>query len=143
MNAAKVERTFFDTNLLVYSDDSRDLIKNRRARTLISEHLRTGSGVVSMQILQEYYAAVTRKFKTPLDPSIARRKIEILCAFEVVSLRPADLLAAIDLGQRYGFSFWDSLVIRAALQARCTVLLTEDLQHNQFVEGLRIVNPFL
>ena len=134
-------RSFFDTNVLVYADDKAAPAKQRRALDLVAGHRRAGTGVVSLQVLQEYFVTVTRKLQ--VDARIARRKVELLAEFDVAAPELADILAAIDLHRLHGFSFWDALVLRSAKQAGCSVLLTEDFQHGQELEGLRIVNPFL
>ena len=134
-------RSFFDTNVLVYADDKAAPAKQRRALDLVAEHRRAGTGVVSLQVLQEYFVTVTRKLK--VDARIARRKVELLAEFDVAAPELADILAAIDLHRLHGFSFWDALVLRSANQAGCTVLFSEDFQHEHETEGLRILNPFL
>src|SRR5580698_3780321 len=110
-------RSFFDTNVLVYTDDKAATAKQRRALDLIAEHRSAGTGVVSLQVLQEYFVTATRKLR--VDPATARRKTELLAEFHVVIPEFADVLAAIDLHRLHGFSFWDALVIRAATQAGC------------------------
>jgi len=134
-------RSFFDTNVLVYADDKAVPAKQRRALDLIAEHRRARTGVVSLQVLQEYFVTVTRKLH--LDPRIARRKVELIAEFDVASPEVADILAAIDLHRLHGVSFWDALVLRAAKQAGCSILLAEDVQGNREIDGLQIVNPFL
>ena len=133
-------RSFFDTNVLVYADDKAAPAKQRRALDLIAEHRRTKTGVVSLQVLQEYFVTVTRKLH--LDPRIARRKVELIAEFDVASPEVADILAAIDLHRLHGVSFWDALVLRAAKQAGCSILLSEDMQGNREIDGVQIVNPF-
>ncbi len=133
-------RSFFDTNVLVYADDKAAPAKQRRAIGLVAEHRRAGTGVVSLQVLQEYFVTVTRKLH--VDPRVARRKVELLAEFDVASPEVADMLAAIDLHRLHGFSFWDALVLRAAKQAGCTVLFSEDLQEARQIDGLQVVNPF-
>lgn len=133
-------RSFLDTNVLVYSDDRSAPAKQRRAIELLAEHRRAGTGVVSLQVLQEYFVAATRKLG--VDPAVARRKVELLAELDVAEPDLGDVLAAIDLHRLHGFSFWDALVLRAAKQSGCTVLLTEDLQDRREVDGVRIVNPF-
>jgi len=133
-------RSFFDTNVLVYADDKAVPAKQRRALDLIAEHRRARTGVVSLQVLQEYFVTVTRKLH--LDPRIARRKVELIAEFDVASPEVADILAAIDLHRLHGVSFWDALVLRAAKQAGCSILLSEDMQGNREIDGVQIVNPF-
>jgi predicted nucleic acid-binding protein len=133
-------RSFFDTNVLVYADDKDAPAKQRYAVELVAEHRRAGTGVVSLQVLQEYFVTVTRKLH--LDAAVARRKVELLAEFDVATPDVTDVLAAIDLHRLHGFSFWDALVLRAAKQSGCTVLLSEDLQDKREVDGVRIINPF-
>jgi predicted nucleic acid-binding protein len=135
------DRSFFDTNILVYGDDKSAPSKQRRSLELVAEHRRAGTGVVSMQILQEYFVTVTRKLG--VDAQIARRKVELLAEFDVAVPDVADILAAIDLHRLHRFSFWDSLVLRAAQQSGCRVLLSENFQESQEIDGVRVVNPFL
>jgi len=133
-------RSFFDTNIVVYADDDDAPAKQRRARDLVYEHWRKGSGVVSLQVLQEYFVTVTRKLK--LDARKARRKVELLSELDVVAPEVADILAAVDLHRLHGFSFWDALILRAAKQSGCRVLFSEDFQPSREVDGVQIVNPF-
>jgi predicted nucleic acid-binding protein len=134
------DRSFFDRNVLIYADDKAAPAKQRRALELIAEHRRARTGVVSLQVLQEYFVTATRKLH--VDAVIARRKVELLAEFDVTSPDVADILAAIDLHRLHGFSFWDALVLRSAKQAGCSTLLSEDLQGNREIDGVRIVNPF-
>jgi predicted nucleic acid-binding protein len=133
-------RSFFDTNILIYADDQAAPAKQRRALELVAEHRRAGTGVVSLQVLQEYFVTVTRKLK--VDARIARRKVELLAEFDVANPEVADILAAIDLHRLHGMSFWDALVLRSAQQSGCSVLLTENMQNAREMDGVRIVNPF-
>jgi predicted nucleic acid-binding protein len=133
-------RTFFDTNVLVYAYDDDAPAKQKRAVALVADHRRAGTGVLSLQVLQEYFVTVTKKLQ--VDPGVARRKVELLAEFDVATPEVADVLAAIDLHRLHGFSFWDALVLRAAKQTGCSVLFTEDMQEAREVDGVRIVNPF-
>jgi predicted nucleic acid-binding protein len=134
------DRSFFDTNILVYADDKAVPAKQRRAIELVAEHRRAGTGVLSLQVLQEYFVTVTRKLH--VDAKIARRKVELLAEFDLVVPDLDDILAAIDLHRLHGFSFWDALVLRAAKEAACIVLFSEDLQPGRVADGVQIVNPF-
>jgi len=133
-------RSFFDTNILIYADDKAAPAKQRKALDLVAEHRRARTGVVSLQVLQEYFVAVTRKLR--VDAAIARRKVELLAEFDVAVPEVADILAAIDLHRLHGFSFWDAMILRAAKQAGCGVLFSEDMQPAREIDGVRIVNPF-
>lgn len=133
-------RSFFDTNVLLYADDESAPLKQRRSRALVAEHRRNGTGVISLQVLQEYFVNVTRKLH--VDPRIARRKVELLAEFDVATPEVVDVLAAIDLHRLHGFSFWDALVLRSAQQAGCRVLFSEDFQDGRKIDGIQVVNPF-
>jgi predicted nucleic acid-binding protein len=133
-------RSFFDTNVLLYADDESASVKQRRSRDLVAEHRRAGTGVISLQVLQEYFVNVTRKLG--VDPRIARRKVELLAEFDVAAPDIADIIAAIDLHRLHGFSFWDALILRSAKQSGCRVLFSEDFQSGREIDGVAIVNPF-
>ncbi|HEY1903944.1 MAG TPA: PIN domain-containing protein [Terracidiphilus sp.] len=141
MSDDKPALTFFDTNILFYADDTRNPEKQRLADSLIRTHRENKSGVVSLQVLQEYFVNVCRKLS--LDPAIARRKVEIFTRFHLVEPAVSDVLAAIDFHRLHQVSYWDALVIHCARKSGCRVVLTEDLQHGQEFDGVKIVNPFL
>ena len=134
-------RSFFDTNVLVYADDKAAPAKQRRALELVAEHWRAGTGVLSSQVLQEYFVTVTRELR--VQAKIARRKVELLAEFDLVVPDLDDILAAIDLHRLHGFSFWDALVLRAAKESACSMLYSEDLQPGRVIDGVQIVNPFV
>ncbi len=134
-------RSFFDTNVLVYTDDKANRTKQRHAIDLVTEHRRNRTGVVSLQVLPEYFVTITRKLH--IEAAIARRKVELLAEFDVAAPEVSDILAAIDLHRLHGLLFWDALVIRSAKQSGCSVLFSENMQAGRDVEGLSIVNPFV
>lgn len=133
-------RSFVDTNVLAYTDDQDSPDKQQAALALIESGLRTRNAVISTQILQEYFVAATRKLG--VSPVIARRKVELFACFELVQVRLDMIVAAIDLHRLHGFSFWDALVVRAAIESGCLRLLSEDMQHGQRIDGVEIVDPF-
>jgi len=137
----RYSRTFLDTNILLYCEDSADRSKQEKALELVLEHRIQRTGVISLQILHEYFVNATRKLG--LDPGLARQKVEAYARFHMVEPTVSDILAAIDLHRLHGISYWDALVIRCASQSGCSVLLTEDMQHGQEIDGVKIVNPFL
>ena len=128
---------FLDTNVLVYAYSRED------ARTATARQLLFDGGVVGLQVLNEFVSVARAKLGfTWTEVQEAIEKIVILCP----NPRPLSLqthLRALEVGRRYGFSIWDSLIVAAAVEARCSNLLTEDLQHGQMIEGVRIENPFL
>lgn len=135
-----IDRVFVDTNVFVYADDDSAGDKRERAREILAELIPAGRAVVSTQVLQEYFVVATKKLKLPADR--ARQRIELLAKLDVIVVRPELVLGAIDLHRLHGFSFWDALVVRCASSAACARLLSEDLQHGQTVDGVRIESPF-
>jgi predicted nucleic acid-binding protein len=134
-------RSFLDSNILVYTDDAGAPEKQARALDLVERCRIDRRGTVSTQVLQEYFVTATKKLKVPTE--VARRKTEIFVRFELVRIGFEDILAAIDLHRIHQLSFWDALIVRAALLADCSILFSEDLQTGRQIEGLEIVNPFL
>lgn len=133
-------RSFFDTNILVYIDDDADPLKQRRAIELFVEHRRDRTGVVSLQVLQEYFVVATRKLG--IDAERAQRKVELIAEFDVVAPDVRDILSAIDLHRLHRFSFWDALILQSAKIAGCSVLFSEDFENDRRIQGFRVVNPF-
>ncbi|MBM4188045.1 MAG: PIN domain-containing protein [Gemmatimonadetes bacterium] len=133
-------RSFFDTNILVYTDDVDSPVKQERALALLADHRRRRTGVLSTQVLQEYFVATTTKLR--VDPAIARRKLELFGRLELVAIGSDDILGAIDLHRLHRLSFWEALVVRAALASGCTRLYSEDLQPGWRLDGVTVVNPF-
>jgi predicted nucleic acid-binding protein len=131
---------FVDTSVLVYADDARDAAKQSGARALLRRLLLERSGKLSIQVLQEFFAAATQKLG--LAAVDARRRIEVFSNLDVVRLDADDVLGAIDLHRLHQLSIWDALVVRAALVSGCRTLYTEDLQHGRRFDGLQVVNPF-
>lgn len=133
-------RSFVDSNVLVYTDDADSLEKHRRAIEVVAALRRSGDGVVSTQVLQEYFVSVTRKLR--VEATVARRKVELFAHLHLVQIGLTTILGAIDIQRLNNFSFWDSLIIRCAIDSGCRRLLTEDLQHGQRISGLEVVDPF-
>ena len=138
---SRATRTFFDSNILLYAEDAAFSDKQKKAVELVVEHRRRRTGVVSIQVLGEFFDVATRKLK--LDPAVARAQAEFHSRFELVEPTVADAFGAFDLHRLYGYRYWDSLVLRCALISGCKMLLSEDMQHGHVIDGLRIVNPFL
>lgn len=134
------ERGFIDTNILIYTDDSAFPEKQTIATQLLEDGWNSGNMVLSTQVLQEYFAASTRKLG--ISAKTAQRKIELLAYLDIVSIEHGDVVQAIDLHRLHSFLFWNALIIRMAQKTDCTILYTEDMQHNQQIGDVRIANPF-
>jgi predicted nucleic acid-binding protein len=133
-------RSFFDSNILVYTDDDDAPDKKGRALELYAECRSAGTGVVSTQVLQEYFVVTTRRLG--VDAALARRKTELFGRLQLVPIRLEDIVAAIDLHRIHALSFWDALIVRAASASGCRQLYSEGMQTGWRLDGLEIVNPF-
>ena len=133
-------RSFIDTNILVYTDNNGAPDKQAKAQALLEDLAKQEQGVISTQVLQEYFAATTRKLKT--KPGIARQKVEIFASMDILPITVDLILGAIDVQQLHRLSFWDALIVQAALFSQCRVLYSEDMNAGQNIRGLKIVNPF-
>ena len=133
-------RSFLDTNILVYADAGDEPIKQRRALSLISEQRQAGTGVISTQVLQEYTNVALRKLGLPVP--LVRERLNFYARFEVMMTTPALLAEALDLHALRGMSFYDALIVQAAIAGGCSQLLTEDMQDGAIFAAVRVVNPF-
>lgn len=135
---------FIDTNVFIYHLDSSDPKKHAKAETIVREALTLGNGCISTQVVQECLNVALRKAEVALSTDAARRYLEVVLAPLVqVSANEALFSRALDVQARWRFSFYDSLIVAGALAAGCRTLLSEDLQHGQQLDALKVVNPFL
>jgi len=135
-------KVFVDTNVLVYLFDVSAPLKQQRARSLVEAEVAGPSLVISTQVLQEFYVSVTRKLAKPLSPIEAEKAAHNLAALHVIELDTDVVLAAIRRSREQKLSLWDALIVEAALEGGCRVVLSEDLQHGRQFGPLRIENPF-
>ena len=133
-------RQFIDTNLLVYAEDPGEPERGPRAVERVQALMRGGEGIISTQVLQEFFSITTRKLRLP--PLQMRERMQTFDAFEIVQVTRERTYEAIDLHLRHGITFWDALIVRTAATARCVELLSEDHQDGQVIDGVRVVNPF-
>lgn len=133
---------FVDTNVLVYRRDLSEPDKQPVAQEWLEMLWRERAGRISVQVLQEYYVTVTAKLQPGLERESAQEDVRALTAWRPIPPDLELLESAWDVETRFGFSFWDALVVGGARRAGCAYLLTEDLQDGQVVEGVTIVNPF-
>ena len=137
-------RFFLDTNIFVYSFDDNAKDKQQKARELIKTSLKTGNGHISFQVIQEFFNVATRKFETPMSLLNSKEYLDkIFMQLEVVYPDGDFVKTGLDIAATTGYSFYDSLIISAALKAGCETLYTEDMQNGQKIQNLTIVNPFI
>ena len=133
---------FVDANILVYAEDRDAGSKHVIARDLVADLWRSGDGVLSVQVLQEFFVNVTRKVPRPLGHEEALAIVEQYLTWRVVENTGDLLLAGIRLASTLKISFWDALILEAARVEHCDRVWTEDLNHGQRVGQLVILNPF-
>ncbi|MFM2317393.1 MAG: hypothetical protein RLZZ215_14 [Pseudomonadota bacterium] len=138
----KHPKIFFDTNILVYAFDKDEPSKAAMARHWLREVGSQGNLVLSTQVLQEFYVAVTKSMNPKMPHLQAAELVNDFAEFPLVQVDKVLIAKAMQRHRNREFSFWDSLVIEAALQANCDTLLSEDMQDGRIIHGLTIVNPF-
>lgn len=136
-------RTFVDSNILIYAHDADAGSKHRTAAAKLTELWSSGAGVVSTQVLQEFYVHVTRKIAVPLSASAAREVIRDYAVWMESPITAATVTRASEIAEVWKISFWDAMILAAAEQSRAAVLLTEDLTSGASIAGVEIVNPFV
>jgi predicted nucleic acid-binding protein len=142
MNYTK-SRFFVDTNLLVYAYDSSAGKKWKISSEVLSLLWIHRTGVLSTQVIQELIVSLTQKVKNPILPRAAKEIISDLLRWPLVVNDGGNILRAVDLQIKYHFSFWDSLILQAAITSKSEFLLSEDFQDGQVIESVTILNPFL
>jgi predicted nucleic acid-binding protein len=132
------DKVFIDSNILIYSYSKNERDKQKIARTLISENI----SYISTQVIQEFTNTVTRKFKFSFGD--AQKAITECCQNNILHVNTEyTILYACQLAIKYGFSFYDCLILAASLESECVILYSEDMQHGQMIEKkLKIINPF-
>jgi predicted nucleic acid-binding protein len=132
-------KVFFDTNLLIYLYSEDELEKQVHLVTYIKKN---ENRWISTQVLNELSNTLRRKFKLEYA-DIANVITEIRANFEIITVQIETIELALKIAEKYRYSYYDSVIITAALESSCTLLYSEDMQHNQVIEGrLRIINPF-
>jgi predicted nucleic acid-binding protein len=137
------DRIFVDTNILVYAHDLSSGDRHAKASAVIESLWEAGTGVISTQVLQEFYVTVTRKIKNPLKSAEAREIIRNYLAWPVQINDPETTIRASEIEEKNSLSFWDALIVAAALRLQAKKIISEDLNHGQIIEGILIENPLL
>lgn len=137
-------RFFLDSNIFVYSFDANISGKAKRASQLIRQAADTGKGIVSYQVVQEFFNVALRRFPRPMNTAEAEQYlITVFRPILAIQSSPGLYVEALRIAEKYRLSWYDSLIVAAALQGECSVLYSEDMQHHQKIEALRIEDPFL
>lgn len=140
MNVDKSEPVFVDTNILLYANAPDQGHKHELAKELLMRLWTDGNGVISTQVLQEFFVNLSKHRSTPLEPATARAAVENLLTWTVIVNDGRSVLDAIDIQSRYRLSFWDALIVQAAERAGATKLYSEDL-NEQYYGEVEVINP--
>lgn len=137
------DKIFLDTNVIVYAHDRSSGKKNTIAMEIMEYLWDRKKGVISVQVMQEFYVCVTTKILKPLPLKVAGKILEYLLNWDLIINDEYITIKAINLQEKYRFSFWDSLIIQSAIQSQAYTLFSEDLSDGQIIENVKIVNPFV
>ena len=135
-----MSKVFLDTNVLVYASDRDEPDKRRRARALLRATAADGNGMISTQVVQEFFVAATRKLA--IDPLQAKAIVATLHRLDLLEVALEDINQAIDGVVLWQVSFWDALILAVAGRANCSVVYSEDLNAGQRYGGVEVKNPF-
>ena len=131
-----------DTNIVICAYDGSAGKKHEMAQMIVMNLWNSGQGVLSTQVLQEFYVSVTKKIPKPLNIKLAKDIARDFLKWDVIVNDGEAILGAIDIQLKYNYSFWDSMIIHAAISSGAALLLSEDLSHGQSIGGVTIKNPF-
>jgi predicted nucleic acid-binding protein len=137
------DKIFLDTNVLVYAFDYSEPEKQTKARLILRDRSNWLNYAISTQVLQEFYQTVTHKIERAVSPDAALRAVKGFAELQVVQIDPDLIERAIELSIDQQLSMWDALIIQAAAEAGCTLLLSEDLNAGQRIKGVVVENPFV
>jgi predicted nucleic acid-binding protein len=127
---------------LVYAHDVDAGARHEVAARVVAELWETRRGVISTQVLQEFYVNATRKIPSPLPRATARRIVDTYAVWQIELVGPPQILLASELEEQHRLSFWDALIVAAALKGGASTILTEDMSPGRSISGVRIENPF-
>ena len=136
------DKMFVDTNILVYAHDLDAGDKHEIAIGVVSDLWESGNGVISTQVLQELYVTLTKKVPSHPEKLQVRRILNNYLAWDLAVNNGQTILQASEIEENYNISFWDAMIVSAAYSQNAAILLTEDLNEGQLIEGINIVNPF-
>jgi predicted nucleic acid-binding protein len=136
------QRSFVDTNVLVYAHDDTAGVKRDAARAIVGQLWESGGGCVSVQVLQELYVTLTQKLPSPVERPVATDIVEDFAQWTVRAPDANDVLGAIRFHRRHRTSFWDAMIVQSAAVLGCDVLYSEDLSAGRRYDGVLVVDPF-
>ncbi len=136
------DKTFIDTNIIIYAYDVTAGKKHKVAGNILADLWNSGLGVISTQVLQEFFVNMAQKIPKPIDKQQAKKIVRDFLKWHVVVNTGDSIIEAIDICLKSGYSFWDSMIIQAAITGGAAELISEDFQDGQRINGVTIRNPF-
>ena len=129
--------------MLIYAYDIEAGSKHARCHEILHTLWNTKSGIISIQVMQEFFVNVTRKIPRPLSVAKSKGILQAYLAWEIPPTQADTVLLAVDIMARHQLSFWDAMIIASATKGGAKTLLSKDLNHDQLIEGVRVLNPFM
>lgn len=137
------DKTFIDTNIFVYCFDNGSPEKKKKAIEIVEGFWENSKGVLSFQVLKEFFVTVTEKLPNKMDLRDAKAAVIDLLTWEIFHESKSSFEKSLQIVERYRLSFWDANIVSAAILSDCAQIFSEDLRHRQTIEGVKIVNPFV
>ena len=137
------DKIFLDSNIIIYAYDKSDPERQKKAQQILKEAFQNENGILSSQVCSEFFVVVTRKIKNPISSMDAKTIIASLSFLQVEEIDLPLVKRAIETHIQFKISYWDSLIVSTAERAGCTIILSEDLNHGQIINGVEINNPFV
>ena len=134
-----MSKIFIDTNIIIYANDRRDAGKQKKAQSVVTELMRSGRGVISTQVLQEYASVAISKLGQ--SEEVVLRQLTLLETLETIRQTPQMIRRSVELKKTYQVNFWDACIFSNAEAAGCDVIYSEDLNTGQFYSGMKVINP--
>lgn len=136
------DKVFLDTNIIIYAYDLSAGRKHEVAKTILMDLWDSRNGLLSAQVVQEFFVSATKKISKPLNIKLAKEIVSDLLKWDIIVNDGKSILEAIGIHSRYNYSFWDSMIIQAAISGGAKILLSEDLNDGQAISGVKVRNPF-
>lgn len=136
------DRSFLDTNILVYAYDVREPIKQARVQEILKQGIEDETAILSVQVIGEFFSVVTGRILKPLSAEEAEQALDLLSILPIIDLDFRMVRHAIAIHRQHGSAYWDALIVAAAHRAECTQILTEDINAGQSYSGVTVANPF-
>jgi len=137
------DKYFLDTNILVYAYDKSESDKENGAQKILEDGIRNENAVLSTQVLGEFFNVTTKHINNPFSAVEAEEILRSLSVMQVAEITAIDVFRAIETHKKYQTSYWDSLILSTAEQSGCNIVYSEDFNHEQTYNNIKVINPFI